>query len=42
MSLYSDQEKKIEYYRSRITQELARQGIYPNDARISAQLSNID
>jgi len=42
MSLYADQKKKIEYYRSRIIQDFARKGIYPDDARVSAQISNID
>lgn len=42
MNLYADQKKKIEYYRSRIIQDFARRGIYPDDARVSAQISNID
>lgn len=42
MSLYADQKKKIEYYRSRIIQDFARRGIYPDDSRVAAQISNID
>lgn len=42
MSLYADQKKKIEYYSSRIIQDFARKGIYPDDRRISEQISNIN
>lgn len=42
MSIYSDQKKKIEYYRSRIIQDFAKKGIYPDDTRVQAQISNID
>lgn len=42
MSLYADQKKKIEYYKARIIQDFARKGIYPDDSRISSQISNIN
>lgn len=42
MSLYADQKKKIEYYSSRIIQDFARKGIYPDDRRISSQIANIN
>lgn len=42
MSLYADQQKKINYYYSRITQDLVRKGIYPDNDRIQKQISNID
>lgn len=42
MALYLDQKKKIEFYKSRILQDLASKGVYPDDARIAAQISNID
>lgn len=40
--LYQDQVKKLAYYRSRIIQDLARKGIYPDDAKINARLNDID
>lgn len=42
MSLYADQQKKISYYYSRIIQDLAQKGIYPDNDRIQKQISNID
>lgn len=42
MSLYADQKKKIEYYRSRIIQDFARRGIYPDDTRVATQISNLN
>lgn len=40
--MYSDQIKKIAYYRSRIIQELTQRGIYPDDTRVSDRLAEID
>lgn len=42
MDLYSDQKKKIEYYRQRIIQNFTKKGIYPDDTMISTRLSDID
>lgn len=39
---YADQKKKIDYYRTRIIQDLTKKGIYPDDQRIAAILSNIN
>jgi len=42
MALYQDQIKKLAYYRSRIIQDLARKGVYPDDNKIKARLNDID
>lgn len=42
MSYYSDQLKKIDYYKSRIINDLAKKGVYPEDNRINKQIKNID
>ena len=39
---YADQIKKIDFYKSRITNDLARRGIYPDDERINKQIKNIN
>ena len=39
---YSDQIKKIDYYRSRIINDLAKRGIYPDDDRVNKQIKKID
>lgn len=39
---YSDQIKKIDYYRSRVINDLAKKGIYPEDERINKQIKNIN
>ena len=39
---YQDQIKKLNYYRSRIVNDLARRGIYPEDNRVNRQIKNID
>ena len=39
---YSDQKKKLDYYRTRIIQDLTKRGIYPDDQRIAAVLNNIN
>lgn len=39
---YSDQLKKIDYYRSKIINDLAKRGIYPEDQRVNKQIKNID
>ena len=41
-NLYQDQIKKLAYYRSRIIQDLARKGVYPDDFKIKARLEDID
>jgi hypothetical protein len=41
-NLYQDQIKKLAYYRSRIIQDFARKGVYPDDSRISTRLNEID
>jgi len=41
-TMYQDQVKKLAYYRSRIIQDLARKGVYPDDSRIQSRIKNID
>jgi len=42
MEQYSDQIKKIAYYKERIINTLARQGVYPDNALIKEHMNNIN
>ena len=39
---YIDEIEKIKYYKERIANQLARTGVYPDDAKVQAQLDHID
>ena len=39
---YADQKRKLEYYRTRIIQDLTRRGLYPDDQRVATILNNIN
>jgi len=42
MLLYSDELKKIEYYKNKIIQEISSTGLYPSSSLVSKQLDKID